>query len=308
MKFLFVVNPIAGGSDHTEQIRAMAEDAFKNRPNDEFEILVLNDSLDAAKEISARAESGESLSVFACGGDGTFNSCCNGAAGHDNIAVAPFPIGTGNDFCRMFGEQKDLYLNVPALLDGSTHKIDLANVNGKYCACIASVGFDARVGTNVHNYSRLPFCKGPGAYVASLVVETFKGMTRNATVICGDFRYSGPFTLCAVCNGQYYGGGFQPVRDAMPDDGVLDIILVKKVSLPFFLLNVGKYKNGLAYQLPEHFIHLRSDHIKFEFDEESVINCDGETFYGKTAEIRLHHNCMNLIVPKGLTFFDRSTH
>ncbi|MDO5444388.1 MAG: YegS/Rv2252/BmrU family lipid kinase [Eubacteriales bacterium] len=303
MKYLFIVNPIAGGSDHTEQIRTMAEKEFKNRPNDEYEIYVTKDPFDAAREVSERAETGENLYILACGGDGTFNLCCNGAAGHDNIAVAPFPVGTGNDFCRMFGEQKDLYLNLPALLDGSTHKIDLASVNGRYCACIASVGFDARIGINVHKYDKLPLCKGPGAYIASLVVETFKGMTRSVSITCGDFSYSGPYTLCAVCNGRYYGGGFNPVRDALPDDGILDIVLVKKISLPAFFLNVGKYKKGRADSLPQYFTHLKSDHVTFEFDEESVINCDGEALYGKKVEIQLYHNCMNLIVPKGLTFF-----
>lgn len=304
MKFLFVVNPIAGGSDHTQQIMEMAESAFKNRPDDEYEIYITKAPLDATREIAERAEAGDHLYVLSCGGDGTFNECCNGAAGHENIAVAPFPVGTGNDFCRMFGEQKDLYLDLPAILDGSSHKIDLARVNERYCACIASVGFDARIGTNVHNYSKLPFCKGPGAYIASLVVETFKGMTRNVKITCGEFSYNGPMTLCAVCNGRHYGGGFNPVKDARPDDGILDIVLVKKISLPVFLLNVGKYKNGMADKLPQYFTHLRADHITFEFDEESVINCDGETFYSKAAEINLHHNCMNLIVPKGLTFFN----
>lgn len=303
MKYLFIINPIAGGTDHTAQIREIAENAFAGRPEDEYELYVTKAPLDAIREISERARTGASFRILSCGGDGTFNECCNGAAGFDNVAVAPFPVGTGNDFCRMFGDQKDLYLDIEALLDGFTHKIDLAEVNGRYCACIASVGFDARVGTNVHHYSHLPLCKGPGAYIASLVVELVKGLSRNVKVSCGDFRYEGPMTLCAVCNGRHYGGGFNPVKDAMPDDGILDIVLVKKISFPAFLLNVGKYKNGNGDTIPHYFTHLRGDRIRFEFEEESVINCDGETLRSRTADIILHHDILNLIVPKGLDFF-----
>lgn len=305
MNYLFLVNPIAGGADHTEEIRNLAEKAFTFRPDDKYEIYVTKRPLDATREISSRAETGEPLRVLSCGGDGTFNECCNGAVDHDNISVAPFPVGTGNDFCRMFGEQKELFLDLNAILDGTTQRIDLAEVNGRYCACIASVGFDARIGSNVHKYSDLPLCKGPGAYIASLIVETAKGLTRNASITCGDFSYSGPMTLCAVCNGRHYGGGFNPVPDAMPDDGILDIVLVKKVPFLSFLRYIGRYKNGQAYTLPQFFTHLRSDHIHFEFDEDSIINCDGETFLSREADIRLHPGCMNLIVPKGLTFFDK---
>lgn len=303
MKYLFIVNPIAGGSDHTEQIRAMAEKAFLSRPDDEYEIYVTKAKGDDMLEVRRRAESGEKLFIFSCGGDGTFNGCCNGAANHENIAVAPFPVGTGNDFCRMFGAQKDLYLDLEALLDGSVHKIDLAEVNGRYSACIASIGFDARVGINVHKYSSLPFCKGPGAYIASLAVETFRGLTRNVRITCGGFSYQGPYTLCAVCNGRYYGGGFEPAPNAMPDDGILDIILVRKISLPVFAANLSKYKNGQGDTIPKYFTHLRGDHVSFEFDEDSVINCDGEEMHGKTVDITLHSKCLNLIIPKGLTFF-----
>ena len=65
------------------------------------------------------------MRIYACGGDGTFNECVCGAAGLDNVAVCPFPTGTGNDFCRMFGEEKDMFRDLDALLRGSEHPIDL---------------------------------------------------------------------------------------------------------------------------------------------------------------------------------------
>ena len=124
MKHLFIVNPTAGGKDHTPEVREKVEKLFQNRDG-EYEIYVTKAPMDAPEKIRQEAASGEHVRVYACGGDGTYNECVFGAARLDNVAVCPFPTGTGNDFCRMFGPEKDLYRDLDALLEGSEHPIDL---------------------------------------------------------------------------------------------------------------------------------------------------------------------------------------
>ncbi|MBQ3372640.1 MAG: diacylglycerol kinase family lipid kinase [Oscillospiraceae bacterium] len=303
MKHFFIVNPVAGGKDSTEVIRAMALSAF-SQSDESFELICTTGPHDAEETVRRIAESGEQARIYACGGDGTFSECVNGAAGYDNIALAPIPIGTGNDFCRMFGEEGRFYLDLPALLQGSTHKIDLISVNGRYSACICSVGIDARVGTNVHKYTSLPFCRGGGAYVVSAVVELLKGITRPMKLTCGDFSYDGKATLCCVCNGRHYGGGFNPSPDAMPDDGILDIYFVRDMNLLQVATAIGKYAKGQADLFPQYITHLKGDSVTIEFAEEEVINADGEAIFAKKANIKLIPGALNLIVPDGVTFFD----
>ena len=303
MKHYFIVNPIAGGCDHTELILAQALSVFSQR-SDTFELINTHAPRDAARIVREIAEDGEEARVYACGGDGTFHECVNGAAGYDHIAVAPIPIGTGNDFCRMFDAGRELYLDLPALVDGFTHKIDLIDVNGELCCCIASVGIDARVGTNVHRYTHLPFCRGGGAYIASAAVELLKGLTRKMKLVCGDYSYEGDMTLCCVCNGRYYGGGFNPSPEAMPDDGILDIYCVRKVNLIQAAAAIGDYAKGRADDYPEYITHLRGDSVTIWFEEENVINADGEALYADKAVFRLIPQALNLIVPKGITFFN----
>ena len=103
MKHLFIVNPTAGGKDKTELVRRRVEEVFAGREVS-YEIYVTKAAMDAPGKIRRAAESGEALRVYACGGDGTFNECVCGAAGLANVAVCPYPTGTGNDFCRMFGD------------------------------------------------------------------------------------------------------------------------------------------------------------------------------------------------------------
>ena len=300
MKHLFIVNPTAGGEDKTLLVKKSAQEIY----GDDFEVYVTKAPLDATEEVKKRGESGEEYYIFACGGDGTFNECCNGAAGYMNLAVAPYPTGTGNDFCRMFGDEQVLFSDLKALSEGTVRPIDLIDCNGRYSVNLCSVGVDARVGCNVHNYTHLPLCGGSLAYVVSLIVEVSKGINTHMKIKCGDTELDGKYALACVCNGRFYGGGFMPSKDAMPDDGELDIYICREMNLPKLAISLGKYSKGRSDEIPKHIIHLKGDSIRIEFDEDSVVNIDGEAIYSKVVDMKLKRHYMNLLVPKGMKFFD----
>ena len=304
MKHLFIVNPVAGGKDHTPEVRAKVEKAFAARGG-EFEIYVTRAPMDATGKILAEAASGEHIRVYACGGDGTFNECVCGAAQLPNVAICPFPTGTGNDFCRMFGDEAELYRDLDALLDGDERPIDLIDCNGRWCSNICSVGIDARIGTSVHDYSHLPLIGGAAGYVVSAIVNMFKGINRNMYIKCGDYYAEGMHALVCVCNGRYYGGGFNPSLTARPDDGELDFYIIRRVNIFTFAALIGKYAKGLADQLPPHLItHLKGTEIEIGFDEDEVINIDGEALFSRQARISVVPGAARLIVPRGMKFFE----
>lgn len=303
MKHLFIVNPTAGGRDKTETVRRQVEDLFRGR-SDKYEIYVTKAVMDAPEKIRRAARSSEHLRVYACGGDGTFNECVCGAVGLDNVAVCPYPTGTGNDFCRMFGDEQDLYRKLPALVDGGEHPIDLIECNGRYSANICSVGIDARIGTQVHNYSKIPLIGGATGYVASTVVNVIKGITRNMRIRSGDFYVEGKHTLVCACNGRFYGGGFNPSLDARPDDGIMDVFVIKEVNVLTLIKLIGLYATGRADEMPEYATHLRTDRIDIGFDEDNVINIDGEAVFARDVSMRLIPGAVRLVVPKGMHFFD----
>lgn len=306
MKHLFIVNPIAGGKDKSITVSRAVRAAFQNRDG-EYEVYITKAPMDAAVKIRTEAAVCEHLRVYACGGDGTFNECVCGAALLDNVAVAPFPTGTGNDFCRMFGEEKDLFRDLDALLDGTERPIDLIDCNGRMSANICSVGIDARIGTEVHKYTELPLIGGAGGYVVSAIVNVFKGVNRPMRVRVGDYRSDGEHALLCACNGRFYGGGFNPSPDARPDDGVLDIFVVPGVSLFTLATHIGQYASGKADKYPGIIKHFKGDSLHIDFEEENVINIDGETMYAKSVDMKLLPGALHLIVPKGMQFFDDKT-
>ena len=303
MKHLFIVNPVAGGKDSTEAVRQQVEAAFQRR-SDEFEIYVTKAPMDARDKIRAEAALCDHLRVYACGGDGTFNECVNGAALLPNVAAAPFPTGTGNDFCRMFGPEKDCFRDLEALLDGWEHPIDLIDCNGRWCDNICSVGIDARIGTDVHKYSKIPLIGGAAGYVVSLIVNVFKGIATPMRIRCGDFAADASHSLICACNGRYYGGGFNPSLDARPDDGDLDIYVVKKVNLIQLAAEIGKFASGRSDESPRFITHLHGTEVEIELDTPDVVNVDGEGMVTDRIRWKLVPGAMRLIVPATLHFFD----
>ena len=303
MKHLFIVNPVAGGRDRTQEVAAAVALAFSAGRDGDYEIYTTTAPMDATRKIEAEAARGDELRVYACGGDGTLNECVCGAVGHENVAVTHYPGGTGNDFVRCFGEEKDRFRDLDALLDGEVRKLDAIDCNGRYAINICSVGIDARIGIDVHKYSKLPLIGGAAGYVTSTAVNLVKGVKRPLRVRCGGKLYYGDMSLICACNGSYYGGGFHPVPEARPDDGVLDFLIVKGVSRLSFVKLVGAYAKGKYAEMPKVITHVRGDSIEIESETELGINVDGEAVFGKTVCIRILPGAVNFLVPRDMAFF-----
>jgi YegS/Rv2252/BmrU family lipid kinase len=304
MKHLFIVNPNAGGKhrDYTKTVKAVEEEMAKS--GGEYEIYYTKAAWDAAEKVRLEAEKGGELRVYACGGDGTMNECVNGAAGYSNAAVAPFPCGTGNDFVKLFGEEADSFNDLDRLINGFVHPIDVIRVNDKYSVNICSVGFDARVGTDVHKYSKLD---GMAGYIISLIVNFFKGINSRFTVTLGDRTVTDEFALICACNGKYYGGGFNPVPDAVPDDGIMDTLIVRKCSRLRFIAVIKKYATGRSGEIKELVTRENVDRVRIESDKDIAVNLDGELLVSKNVEFQIVHNGVNLLCPMGMEFFDKKS-
>ena len=299
MKHLFIVNPKAGGRDRTAEVASLARRALAER-RAEYEIYTTAGPMDAAGKVALEAEDCEALRVYACGGDGTLNECVNGAAGRENVAVTHFPTGTGNDFVKVFGAGAKRFSDLDALVGGEVRRFDLMDCNGRAALNICSVGVDARIGLEVHKYSSLPVLGGATGYVTSTAVNLLRGVGREMRVICNGRLYYGEMSLVCCCNGSHYGGGFNPVPEARPDDGVLDFLIVKGISRLKFLALVGSYARGGYAKHPKYITHVRSDALEIKSPRELLVNIDGEEMRARHVSVKLLPGALNFIVPKGI--------
>ncbi len=298
MKHLFIINPAAGSFNRTEKYRDMIESVCRERGMD-YRIEVSAAPGECRRIARQAAESGEEYRLYSCGGDGTLNEVVSGAAGYGNVAVTMFSAGSGNDFARMFSEP-EAFRDIERLLDAEEATFDLIRCNNDLSVNICSIGLDARIGTDVANYKRIPGLSGFRAYAASTLINVCKGVSEHYVVEVGGQRFDEKMTMICVCNGRFYGGGFNPVPEADPSDGLLDVLLVKKVSRLQVAGVVGKYKKGRYAELPHLVRHFRTKTVKIICDKATPVNLDGELRMAEVANITLAPEKIRFFYPKGL--------
>ena len=298
LKHLFIINPAAGSRDRTKDYSLAIHELCHERDLD-YEIRVSAAPGDCRRIALEAAKSGEEYRIYACGGDGTLNEVASGAAGYPNAAVTVFSGGSGNDFVKLFSDPK-AFFTLERLMDAEEATFDMIRCNDSLALNICSVGLDARIGTDVSRYKRLPLLQGFNAYVASTVVNVIKGIAEHYVVEVNGQVFDGEHTFVCVCNGRYYGGGFNPVPEADPADGMLDVLLVKKVSRLQVPQVIGKYKNGQYKQLPELVQHFRTDHIRIRCDKATPINVDGELRTDMIVDMSVAKEKVRFFYPRGL--------
>ena len=300
MEHLFIINPAAGSRDRTEEYRA-AIDAACGKRGLSYRIAVSAAPGDCTRLAREAAQSGKEYRIYACGGDGTLNEVAAGAAGFDNVAVTVYAGGSGNDFVKLFNDP-DAFFDLERLLDPEEATFDLIRCNDDISLNICSVGLDARIGTDVSRYKRLPLLHGFRAYVVSTIINVIKGISEHYVVKIEGETVDARQTLICACNGRFYGGGFNPVPEADPTDGLLDVLLVTHVSRLQVAKVIGKYKNGRYKELSSLVRHFRTKELTIRCDRVTPINLDGELRLSDTVHIRIADEKLRFFYPKGLTF------
>lgn len=300
MKHVFIINPNAGKYDSRQRIYDMA-DALREKHGLDVQCILTKKQGHATELARRLCDSGEELRFYACGGDGTVNEVANGVIGYDNAAMTVIPVGTGNDFLKNFGGAAPLFADAENLWDGPQFPMDAIDVNGRIALTIACSGIDARVAADVHKYSESPLLDGKTSYIASLAVNfLFKGIASHWTVTLDDEVIEDDFSLVAVCNGRYYGGGFMPVAEARMDDGVLNTLVVKKVSRVTFAKFVGPYSKGEYSKFPEYAHCSTPQVIRIHSEKPDIVTClDGECMTNSDVTIRMSEKKLNFFGPEG---------
>ena len=302
MKHLFIINPAAGSrdrtADYTAEIRRLCAGL-------DYEIAVSAAPGECRRLAREAARTGEEVRIYACGGDGTLNEVASGAAGFSNAAVTAYSGGSGNDFVKLFSDPA-AFSDLSRLLDAEEASFDMILCNDDLALNICSVGLDARIGTDVARYKRIPFIHGFNAYALSTLINLFRGISEHYVVEIDGERIDGEQTFVCVCNGRFYGGGFNPVPEADPADGKLDVLLVKKVSLLQVPAIIGKYKNGRWRELPEIIRHFRTDRVRILCDGPTPVNLDGELRVAQAVTMEVAREKVNFFYPKNLVWTAKS--
>lgn len=294
-KILFIINSKAGKTEFDIR-KEDIEETFKNAGRlDEIEVVNTRyknhtkflvdafDSLDYDEKI-----------VIICGGDGSLNELVNVAYGK-NMTLGLIPTGTGNDFAKNF-DYENFTLN--SLLNFRTKKIDLIKVNDFYSINATSLGFDTHVLERAYKYLEEKPKLGKKAYIKAVINSLNKITSENLEFKLelrdgSNFELSGEYLITALCNGAFYGSGFNPAPEARIDDGVLNLILASKIPFLKFITMIKKYKEGRHKESK----YIREVLVKsgtIRSKDKFLANADGEIF--QTNEIKFQ------VLPKALNW------
>ncbi|MBR5217035.1 MAG: hypothetical protein IKV68_01595, partial [Oscillospiraceae bacterium] len=110
----------------------------------------------------------------------------------------------------------------------------------------------------------------------------------------------GDYAVVSVCNGRYYGGGFMPMPEARMDDGIMNVMIVDKVSKLQFLRFVGPYAKGEYRKLPTFARGYTPKVVRIRSEQEDIVTClDGESIVNSDITIKLSDKRLNFFGPAG---------
>lgn len=297
MKHLFVVNPKAGKGRAYDILRSRLKESVGISDLD-YEVYITKSKEDMAEYCKKYAETGEKVRFYACGGDGTVYDLVNVIYGYKNAEFAVVPLGSGNDFIRIFGTRDD-FLNLDAQVNGTPIKIDAIKCGDRIAVNQCSMGMDAEICAKQYDFKKIPLLRGDRAYTAALAYCAVVKRVNKFTITIDDNRpISGEFLFTVCGNSRYYGGGYRATPYALPDDGLLDFSIIDTLSLPGMLTKVGGYKKGKHYNWKQT-LYVRGKKMTIHSDEPAALNIDGE--------VDVVNDCTFEILPKEFTFIVPAT-
>lgn len=302
MKHLFIINPNAGKGKAFDVIMPKIKEAVAARDVD-YKIYVsssLQDTHDYCKNV---CESGENVRFYACGGDGTIYDIVNAIYGYDNVEFAAIPLGSGNDFIRIFGT-KEQFMDIGAQIDGTAIKIDAIKCGNRIAVNQCSMGFDAEVCSKQSDFKKIPWLTGETAYTASLIYCLKSKTSNRFTVTIDDGEPITDNFVFAFCgNSRFYGGGYQAAPYAVPDDGLLDFSIVRAMKISRLVTQIGNYKKGRHFKWPET-TYVRGKKMTVHSDLPASVNVDGECDLVTDSTFEIIPSAFSFVIPTTSSYIE----
>ena len=305
VKWFVVVNPISGSGKGLDDFPLISKLLRDNGIRSES---VFTEHKCHATELTVSAINAGYRHIIVVGGDGTLHEVVNGlfiqkSVEPSDVTIAVIAVGTGNDWIRMFGIPTRYSEAIRAIKEGYTFLQDVAAVEYeesmyrqmRYAANVAGAGFDAAV-IKCLQQMRSKGMKGKSSYLRALVKTFFKYKSTGAKIWVDDrLVYNNILLSMAVGVGKYNGGGIQQLPEAVADDGLLDITIIRPLHWWNIIFRLKRLFNGNIYTIG-HVLHAQGKHIRVESSPEIRLEIDGELYGVSPLVVRNVHREVRVIV------------
>ena len=288
MKTIVIVNPQAGNG-RTEKIWPNIESALEKSIGS-FEVLQTTCRGDAT-DLSRKILKEDAARIVAVGGDGHLNEVLNGFIENDLPVNAESRLsfvmtGTGCDFQRSLGISGKWQNAVAELKDAKVRKIDVGKVTYtaadktqkiRYFDNIASFGLSGAVDHCLEHSRLRDYLGGSPLFLWATIKTVFTHPNQGIRFRIDD----GPEEeICSrlglLANGRYFGGAMHAAPEAELDDGLLDLLMLKEISVAKFLWHLPKIYKGTHLKIPEIFFQ-KVRKFTAESSEQVILDIDGES-------------------------------
>ncbi len=251
------------------------------------------------RDLAVQAVSQGARHVVAVGGDGTVHDVANGLLGcAAETALGVVPVGSGNDFAKLVG----MYGHDPArvvarLVTARLRRFDAGRVLDEWFVNSVGFGFGPAV---VQMRNRMPRLRGFLSYFVPIVKSFFRFEPPLLDVAAPGFKERGYMMMVEVCNGTTSGGSYRFAPDADPADGTLDVCLIRRVSLPRFLLAIPRVIRGTHVTMREVAMIKTAKLIVRSPEQPLVVHVDGELREPGVNEctVELERGRLNVLVAR----------
>jgi diacylglycerol kinase family enzyme len=322
-KHLFIINPVSFRSGEEDL------DDFISRLKTQFETVIRTDydiqisrfprhAVLMTRRYIAQAGPETTVRVYAVGGDGILFDCLNGIVGLPNAELAPVPYGRTNDFVRAFGEGlDDTFRNIPLLAAAPAIFTDILHCGSNYALNLCTIGLES-----VANSRAVAIQKGLRAWPRFLrnssqvynityniggimVMFDKKLLTQEYEISIDGEDMSGAYANVNIANGPCCGGNKNPVVTAVPDDGLMDVLVFKSTGTFKGISRIVPYTKGHYDRFPGDFSLKRGKIISIRSRDPLMINLDGETFLDTNITVELIKGAVNIAAPGNLSYKQR---
>ena len=312
--YCIIVNPNAGKGKGRKNLKTALK-LFSER-GAEYSVFETTRAGEA-KEFSERLTSSGEKEIIVVGGDGTLHEVVNGLfiqqeVCPSDVLLAVVAVGTGNDWVRTFGISNRYQDAAKAISEGYSFLQDVGVVSyeeahyrqSRYMANVAGAGFDAHVVRKLSHLKKKGH-KSRWRYTWCLVRSFFRYKSTGVKVWVDDrLVYNNLLLSAAVGICKFNGGGIQQLPEAVADDGMLDLSLIRPVHFWHLLFRFHYLFNGGIYRI-RHILQERGSRIRIESSPEVSVEIDGEPLGHTPLEFSVLHQAVRIVV--GREFYERAT-
>ena len=264
-----------------------------------------------AKKCQAIELAGEAIEagfrkIISVGGDGTLNEVVNGIFTQDKVSpkevvLGMIPVGTGNDWGRMFGIPLVYEGAVGVIKENKTMPHDIGLVSyycgsekhSRYFINIAGLGFEAMV-VNKTNRQKDKGRSNQAIYFFNLLSCLISYKKTNADIIVDGRKTRSKIFSINVGNGRYCGGGMRQTPDALPDDGLLDVTVIRDMGRIEIIKSLKLLYDGTILSHPK-VDGYRCKNLKVTTESVLYTEADGESLGHTPAEFSIIPGGINVV-------------